>query len=125
MLYDPKWENRAKPSNQEMWSLDRFTAWLESKPPKESFRFTDPWDCALAQYFKAHGFADADADIWVHGIPKSWRWLVNCHGYETFGYCLRRLRWLRANRLERFKMWITGQAPESWERIGCPNTATI
>ena len=117
MLYDKRWDHQERPSLDEMWSLDRFAAWLRTKPRLESYSFVDPSTCALAQYFQHNGFTEPDEyRIPIDSIPVSFMGLVNCGSYATFGSCLRRVEWLRMGRWGRIVAILTGRAPNSIER---------
>ena len=35
-----------------------FADWLHGKPRDEYYHYTDPWNCAIAQYLKARGVGD-------------------------------------------------------------------
>jgi len=44
----------------DLWNLDNFIKFLESKPPTETYDYTDPKGCAVYQYIKASGVAVYD-----------------------------------------------------------------
>ncbi len=39
-------------------NLPKFIAWLETKDPNEKFNYLNNYNCALAQYAKAHGYSN-------------------------------------------------------------------
>jgi hypothetical protein len=84
MLYDPKWEVKAKPS------LAGFIAWLETKDPKARYNYMDCTGlCPVDQYFTSIGIG---VNTWYDsGFPRE-QWgelnaLANDH--RTFGTLLR------------------------------------
>lgn len=105
MLYDPKWEQQTKADPHSVASL---IAWLERKPAKQIYCYTDTGGCLLAQYFTAQGFKDVDAGGWAH-----WSHMVDGNrvsmkagpvfhqiakaGARTFGAALERARAVIAN----------------------------
>ncbi len=62
MLYNPNWN---KPP---IVSLEGLIAWLRSKDPNESYRFSDCDNCLFAQYMRAYGLYANDGgsslEIW-------------------------------------------------------------
>lgn len=57
------------------FSLKRLTAWLETRDPNETYKFSDNRDCLLARFFKSLGygpkvlvgigeFCEGDDDRW-------------------------------------------------------------
>jgi hypothetical protein len=53
MLYDKKWDAKAKP---DVFSLDGLIAWLEKQPAKTRYDWTDcGGDCLIGHYFIAMG----------------------------------------------------------------------
>lgn len=50
MLYDKRWDKQV-----DVHSLDTLTSWLAQKNPTEVYHYEQPYECALAQYFQAHG----------------------------------------------------------------------
>lgn len=66
MLFDPNWKTKTDPR-----SLRDFIAWLETKDPKEGYRYDDKRTCLLTQWVR-HCDADAESgarslDYIVHG----------------------------------------------------------
>jgi len=47
----------------DLWNLDNFIKFLESKPPTETYDYTDPQGCAVYQYIKASGVAVYDVGL--------------------------------------------------------------
>lgn len=56
MLYEPKWEQKAKTAN--LHSIENLIAWLERQPCDGTYDFTNPSACLLGQYLRAHGEQD-------------------------------------------------------------------
>jgi hypothetical protein len=54
MLYDKRWERKL-----DVDSLESLIAWLETKDPQATYRYTDTGQdrvgCVLCQYYRAHG----------------------------------------------------------------------
>lgn len=49
MLNNPAW-------NRNAFTLKSLVAWLETKPPEQTYRYSCNGSCLLAQYFTAMGF---------------------------------------------------------------------
>lgn len=52
MLYDPKWDGGGRDPRD----LNTLIAWLETKNPTETYYYSSPSNCLLAQYYRAMGF---------------------------------------------------------------------
>lgn len=82
MLYNPKWDR--------IFTTEAFAEWLAQKPRNETYKFTDPDNCAVTQYFKAHGLGISTAEQ-INSL--GWTKIV-CTGelYSTFGDAANRAR---------------------------------
>lgn len=71
MLYDPKWEKKTERKQrgrfsrwrrpvtiEEAFEITDFTSWVACQAPSKRYRFTDPLNCALAQYLKERGVGE-------------------------------------------------------------------
>lgn len=84
MLYNPKWKDR-----------ESFVKWLGEQPPEEAYTYSDPRNCAVAQYKRAQGLNYAASN------PQSERKLgwfeIVATSPHTFGAAYKRARggWMR------------------------------
>lgn len=53
MLFNPAWK-------RDTFTLQGLIAWLETKPPEQSYQYKSHYSCMLAQYFTAKGFESVD-----------------------------------------------------------------
>jgi hypothetical protein len=54
MLQDPKWDKKLKElETRDIYSLESLIAWLKEQPPGKTYPYTQPFGCALCQYFNA------------------------------------------------------------------------
>ena len=74
MLYDPKWD---------VFTIESFAAWLETKPENESYNFTEADNCAAAQYLKAKGIKNYNISVFQLR-ELGWFDIVNAYPW-TFG----------------------------------------
>lgn len=49
-----------KTIKEHLWNLDNFINWLETKDPKDTYRYDSVCDCLLSQYMQAQGFPLAE-----------------------------------------------------------------
>lgn len=99
MLYDPKWEKQAE-TKADPLSLEALIAWLEKQPASIEYDYTDPRDCLLCRYFKAHGYsnpaisgAEMDHDGGHTYFPDIFRKIANDSlDGENYGAALKRAR---------------------------------
>lgn len=103
MLYDPKWEKPVE-TQIDPFLLGSLIAWLEQQPAQKTYRYTDPRNCLLCQYFTAHGFSEVHVTMnnMRHSLgeiefPRTFSWDVsNAYPQDsTFGAALERARALR------------------------------
>lgn len=95
MLYDPKWEKKDRVFDKV--SLRDFVGWLETMPANETYNFTDPFGCALAQYLQARGCSMMESSIEFGPVPQptdDGYWLAEIvrQQPQTFGGALKRAR---------------------------------
>lgn len=84
MLYDPKWEVKAKPS------LHGFIAWLEQQPSSRTYDYTEIGKCALAQYYATLGrVSDFHA---AEVFADQFQQMDALASANTFGVALKRVR---------------------------------
>lgn len=50
---------------ESLLTRDNFVQWLRTKPPGETFRYTDNCNCAIGQFLKASGIAVGPDDVVV------------------------------------------------------------
>jgi hypothetical protein len=81
MLYNPTWER--------IYTIESFAAWLASKPKGETYNFTEPENCAAAQYLKAQGVQDYNLSN-DRLRELGWYDIVNAPWDKTFGGAARR-----------------------------------
>ena len=94
MLYDPKW---GKPPVDPM-SLGSLISWLETKPPHETYKYSNCYRCLLGQYFAAKGFREIVVGVSAVGLNGRSRPLptgfnaIAADGMHTFGAALERAK---------------------------------
>lgn len=84
MLYNPKWDN--------IYTVENLAKWLSTQPKDKKYSYTDPNNCAAAQYLKAQG-----VEGYVLGLETlyklGWHNIVSGDRFnETFGRAARRAR---------------------------------
>lgn len=101
MSYDLKWEQK---QTVDIRSLDNLIVWLESKPAKEAYEFTDSEKCLLSQYLTDMGYVNVRVHHmgnWgLNGVnqeplPSSFSWDIANADNQTFGAALKRARNLK------------------------------
>jgi len=102
MLYNPNW--KPKSNKWQFWrsypkwlhkpgvdpfSLEGFALWLEAQDPTIVYDYSDPMECAWAQYMKAIGYQRISWDS--DDFPKGIRYTLN-HNDQTYGAALARAK---------------------------------
>jgi len=114
MLYDPSKEYKAPV--KDIWTLESFSAWLDTQDPAKKYMFAIPQNCAVTQYLNAYGITGSDA--WLD--PDQLRelgWLdivyycnVEISDGHTFGVTAKRarraLRWQKAMKVFNPVRWF-------------------
>lgn len=100
MLYDPKWE--LPDLTYSGVSLRGIIAWLETKPARESYCYTNPRACAAAQYKQSLGATGDDVIVKLSyripaDAPGIWLWNIVAPEPQTFGAALERARKVMAS----------------------------
>lgn len=76
-------------------ALRDFIGWLETKPARKRYEYTDPRNCAIGQYKQARGLPDVAVLFspfttgWHHC---EWLWNIVASHPRTFGAALDRAR---------------------------------
>lgn len=89
-----------------IYSLENFAAWLAQQPPEKVYHYTDPTNCAAAQYLKAHG-VEAYSAYALTGVDlKELGWygiVMKGRTSDTFGRASKRAQSvLRRKRIKQF-----------------------
>jgi len=106
MLYDRKWDEQKKQDARDIFTIESLISWLEKRDPSESYDFVDIHNCLFAQYFKAHGYPNANSGgnyVRLGGVmtcqltpfPAGWD-RVAARTPSTFGAALERARTVHA-----------------------------
>ena len=91
MLYDPKrWEFKVE---VDPLSFEGLVKWLEQQPPTQTYRYTEPRHCLVAQWLQANGVIDYNIDsATIRSRYGTEVYNVANGGEETFGAALERAR---------------------------------
>ena len=96
MFYDPKWDRKPQVADLEYCdvTLSGLIAWLRMQPAWRYYDYTDPYNCATAQYKAYLGYERPDVVVhFAHPFApdsRNWLWRIVAPEPNTFGAALTR-----------------------------------
>jgi hypothetical protein len=70
----------------ELWDLNKFIAWLRTKPSNMEYDYTNTRTCLIAQYARAHGFEDASVSTLAVRANGEWSYFPHIFNGISLGF---------------------------------------